>query len=133
MSAHEIMSVFNDFDADGSGGIDFVEFLDLIQTLMRKQHPTQEEVLTILQCKPAARKPAELVRLSRCPLLLKNTQSTYKHPDQSSTSAVLSATCVVNRDGNAIGPLITRLLNETRSLLLFGANCTVTYLSLIHI
>jgi hypothetical protein len=69
VSAHEIQSVFNDFDADGSGGIDFIEFLDLIQALMRKQHPTQEEVISILRAKPATRKPAELARLARFELL----------------------------------------------------------------
>lgn len=67
MSTHEIQSAFSDFDSDGSGGIDFFEFLELIQCLMRKLHPTLEEVLSILRSKPSARKPAELARLARYP------------------------------------------------------------------
>ena len=101
------MSVFNDFDADGSGGIDFIEFLELIQTLMRKQHPTQEEVLTILRCKPAARKPAELARLSRCPVLLRSTKLSYVEPDQLCSCCICSAKCIQqgNQAGRATGPL----------------------------
>lgn len=55
-----------EFDLDGNGLIDFGEFLNLINTVVRRAHPSLEEVIKILRLKSGARKPFDVVRIARC-------------------------------------------------------------------
>ena len=66
LTKQEIQHVVTEFDLDGNGLIDFGEFLNLIKTVVRRAHPSLEEVIKILRLKSAARKPFDVVRIARC-------------------------------------------------------------------
>jgi Ca2+-binding EF-hand superfamily protein len=66
LSSQEVKGVLDEFDVDKSGGIDFDEFLTIIETLLRREHPTHQDCVKILRTKPAGRKPLDVIKLTRC-------------------------------------------------------------------